>query len=74
MCPSLHLNLISISKLTKALNCCVVLLPNGCILQYLATMRIIGSGEQRGGLYYMKPFKKNCPTLFMFPTTRISDI
>ena len=51
--PSFHLNFISGSKLIKTLNCCVVLLPNGCILHDLAT----GSGEQRGGFYYMKPSK-----------------
>ena len=42
---SFHLNLVSTSKLTKALNCCVVLVSNGCILQDLVTGRIIGSGE-----------------------------
>jgi len=30
--PSFHLNLMSASRLTNALNCCVILLPNGCII------------------------------------------
>ena len=55
---SFHLNLISASKLSKTINCCIILLPNGCIMQDLPTGRIIDSGEQRGGLYYMKPLKK----------------
>ena len=45
-------------KLSRHINCCVVLLPNGCILRDLATGRIIGLGGQQGDLNYMKPSKK----------------
>jgi len=70
--PCFHLNFIS-GKFTKALNCCIVLLPNGCILQDLATGRMIGSGEQRGDLYYMKP-SKTLPDSFHVPATQIFGI
>jgi len=39
---------MSVSKITSSLNCCVV-------LQDLATGRMIGSGKQHAGLYYMSP-------------------
>lgn len=56
--PSFRLNLMSVSKLTKSLNCCVILFPDFCVLQDLATGKTIGSGEQCGGLYYMSPLQK----------------
>jgi len=37
------------------LNCCVVFTPHGCVLHDLATGRMIGSGKQHAGLYYMFP-------------------
>jgi len=57
--PSFNLNLMSVSKITSALNCCVVLFPHGCILHDLATERMIDSGKQYAGLYYMSPSKPN---------------
>lgn len=56
--PSFHLNLMYVSKLTNALNCCAILFPNFCVLQDLATGKMIGSGEQCGGLYYMSPLQR----------------
>ena len=56
--PSFHLNLMSVSKLTSALNCCVILFPNFCLLQDLATGKMIGLGKQHCGLYYMSPLQK----------------
>ena len=53
--PSFNLNLMSVSKITSSLNCCVVFTPHGCVLQDLATRRMIGSGKQHAGLYYMSP-------------------
>ncbi|CAL9007076.1 unnamed protein product, partial [Prunus brigantina] len=55
--PSFHLNLMSVSKITNSLNCCVLLFPTFCVLQDLATGKIIGSGKQCGGLYYMSPLQ-----------------
>ncbi|KAG5556472.1 hypothetical protein RHGRI_006920 [Rhododendron griersonianum] len=55
--PSFSLNLMSASKLTTSLNCCAILFPTFCVLQDLATGKMIGSGKQRGGLYYMAPLR-----------------
>ncbi|KAK3042543.1 hypothetical protein RJ639_000267 [Escallonia herrerae] len=56
--PSFRLNLMSISKLTNDLNCCAILFPSFCALQDLATGKMIDSGKQRGGLYYMSPIQQ----------------
>ena len=53
--PSFNLNIMFVSKIISTLNCCVVLFPHGCILQDLVTGRMIGSGKQYAGLYYMSP-------------------
>jgi len=53
--PSFNLNLMFVSKITNSLNCCVILFPHGCVLHDLATGRMIGSGKQYAGLYYMSP-------------------
>ena len=53
--PSFNLNLISASKLAKDQNCCIIFFPDYCILQDLVSGKMIGSGKQRGGLYYMHP-------------------
>nr|TKR90121.1 hypothetical protein D5086_0000236460 [Populus alba] len=44
--PSFHVNLLSVSQLTYALNCFVHFFPTFCILQDLATKRMIGLGKQ----------------------------
>ena len=41
--PSFNLNLMSISKLTN----------DSCVMQDLATEKMIGSGKQSGGLYHI---------------------
>ena len=51
--PSFNLNLMSISKLTNNLNCYVTFYPDSCVMQDLATGKMIGSGEQFGGLYHI---------------------
>jgi len=48
---------MSVSKLTHSLNCCAILFPTFCVLQDLATGKMIGSGKQCGGLYYMSPLQ-----------------
>jgi len=53
--PSFHVNLLSVSQLTSALNCSVHFFPTFCILQDLATKRMIGLGKQSKGLYYLMP-------------------
>ena len=69
--PSFNLNL----KITSWLNCCVVFTPHGCVLQDLATGRMISSGQA----YTTCPLFQTKPThLKYWPTlicgTNASDI
>ena len=47
------MNLLSVSQLTSALNCSVYFFPTFCILQDLATKRMIGMRKQSKRLYYL---------------------
>ncbi|KAL3510952.1 hypothetical protein ACH5RR_030353 [Cinchona calisaya] len=51
--PSLSNKLLSVSQVTKELNCTVLMLPLFCLLQDIRTREIIGRGTERDGLYYM---------------------
>ncbi|KAF5781204.1 putative RNA-directed DNA polymerase [Helianthus annuus] len=51
--PSFSHKLLSISHVTKELNCSVLMQPTFCILQDIRTGAIIGRGTERGGLYYV---------------------
>lgn len=51
--PSFNINLKSISKITKDLNCLVTFYYDFCILQYLATKRMIGLGRMHNGLFHL---------------------
>nr|BAK64102.1 gag-pol polyprotein [Eustoma grandiflorum] len=51
--PSLSTKLLSISQLTKALDCVVLMYPSFCLLQDIRTQAIIGRGTENGGLYYV---------------------
>ncbi|RVW82826.1 Retrovirus-related Pol polyprotein from transposon RE1 [Vitis vinifera] len=51
--PSFKVDLMSVSRVTKDLNCSVTFFPHWCILQDLTTRTTIGLGEQRDGLYYL---------------------
>ena len=42
--PSLSCNLLSVGQITETLNCTVKFWPNYCLLQDIATHRILGSG------------------------------
>ena len=48
--PQFSFNLISISKLTRTLNCSISFFPNYCLIQ---TKRIIDRGCESGGLYIL---------------------
>lgn len=50
--PSLSSKLLSISQVTKQLNCVVLKYPTFCVLQDIRTKEIVGRGTERGGLYY----------------------
>ncbi|XP_071695345.1 uncharacterized protein [Rutidosis leptorrhynchoides] len=51
--PALSHKLLSVSHVTKELNCTVLLHPTFCILQDIRTGEIIGCGTERDGLYYV---------------------
>ena len=52
--PSLSHKLLSISHVTKELNCTVLMHPTFCIVQDIRTGMIIGRGTERSGLYYVE--------------------
>jgi hypothetical protein len=60
--PSFKVNLMSISQVTRGLNCSVTFFPYWCILQDLATKTTIGLGKQRGRLYYLVALASPTPT------------
>ncbi|KAI9162373.1 hypothetical protein LWI28_026651 [Acer negundo] len=51
--PTFKVDLISVSRLTGGLNCSITFFPYWCVLQDLATKRMIDLGKQRNGLYYL---------------------
>ena len=51
--PTFKVNLMSVSQLTRDLNCSMTFFPHWCVLQDLATRRMIGLGKKRDGLYYL---------------------
>ena len=61
--PEFTLNLLSVSRLAKSLNCAVVFLSHSCYLQDLSTRQIFGKGYERDGLYYFGD-KKTAPLSF----------
>ncbi|KAK0588592.1 hypothetical protein LWI29_002973 [Acer saccharum] len=57
--PTFKVDLMSVSRLTRGLNCSITFFPYCCILQDLATRRMIGLGKQRDGLYYLAALATN---------------
>ncbi|XP_071699211.1 uncharacterized protein [Rutidosis leptorrhynchoides] len=57
--PDLSHKLLSVSHVTKELNCTVLLHPTFCILQDIRTGEIIGRGTERDGLYYVDEVTKD---------------
>ncbi|CAH9121946.1 unnamed protein product [Cuscuta epithymum] len=52
--PKLSCSLISVSQLTKDLDCFVQFTFNVCAIQDRRSRRLIGAGERRNGLYYFR--------------------
>ncbi|RVW81141.1 hypothetical protein CK203_044732 [Vitis vinifera] len=52
--PSLDYNLLSISQITAALSCIVILWPEFCVIKDIQTRQMIGCGIKRGKLYYLE--------------------
>ncbi|KAG6500538.1 hypothetical protein ZIOFF_040386 [Zingiber officinale] len=50
--PSVSINLLSVSSITKQLHCSVTFFPDHCVFQDLETKQTIGTGREVGGLYY----------------------
>ncbi|KAK3023605.1 hypothetical protein RJ639_044065 [Escallonia herrerae] len=47
-------NLLSVSKLARDLNCALTFWADLCVIQDLPSMRPIGAGKERNGLYYLE--------------------
>lgn len=47
------LNLLSVSHLTRSLNCSVTFFPSYCVFQDLNLKRTIGKGHEDNGLYIL---------------------
>ena len=43
--------ILSVSQVTRDLNCRVLMYPNFCLLQDICTGEIVGHGTEQGGLY-----------------------
>ena len=52
--PQFSFNLISMSKLTRTLNCSISFFPDHCLIQNLSRKRIIDRGREFGGLYILE--------------------
>ena len=55
--PKLDCNLLSISKLTRDLNCMTKFCSNRCEFQEVDSGKVIGSAEMHGGLYLLKGYQ-----------------
>ena len=53
--PNFSFNLMSVSKLTRALKCYISFFPDFCLFQDLMTKQIICRGHESGGLYILDP-------------------
>ena len=51
--PNFSFNLMSVSKVTRALKCYISFFPDFCLFQDLVTKQIIGRGRESGGLYIL---------------------
>ena len=51
--PSCKEDLMSVSRVTRDLNCSITFLPSECILHDLMTRMAIDLGKKQGGLYYL---------------------
>ena len=52
--PQCPYNLISLSQLTRSLNCSVTFTANSFVIQEHGTGRLIGEGRESRGLYYLE--------------------
>jgi len=57
--PSYKVDLMLVSRVTRDLNCSVILFPFRCILKDLMMRTTIGLGKQQSGLYYLVVMTSN---------------
>jgi hypothetical protein len=71
--PTFKVDLISVSRLTRDLNCLIIFFPYWCLLQDLVTRRMIGLGKQHNGLYYLVTLatKQNMTNLIHHHSTNL---
>ena len=51
--PNFPVNLLSVSSITKSLNCGAWFEPKFCVFQELKSRKILGTGTEHDGLYYL---------------------
>ncbi|OIT27399.1 hypothetical protein A4A49_57151, partial [Nicotiana attenuata] len=51
--PEFKYNLLSVSKITKELQCCAAFFPDFCVFQELSSGKVIGIGREEDGLYIL---------------------
>ncbi|XP_071687259.1 uncharacterized protein [Rutidosis leptorrhynchoides] len=66
--PALSHKLLSVSHVTKELNCKVLMYPTFCILQDIRTGTVIGRGTEKKGLYYIDEFSQRGTVLLAHGT------
>ena len=74
---NLDSNLLSISKLTRDLNCVAKFFPNLCVFQYLDSGRKIGSVKMCSGLYLLKddaPIRRQSQNAICVPSKSRSSL
>jgi len=62
--PEFPINILSISAITKALNCKIEFFPDHCIFQDLQTGKRIGSGRLRDDLYILDEIQNSGQAFF----------
>ncbi|GJR30034.1 hypothetical protein Tco_1106266 [Tanacetum coccineum] len=53
--PKFSFNLLSVSRITRNLQCSVKFYPEYCVFKYLKTKKVIGRGRKCDSLYVFKP-------------------
>ncbi|GJX56836.1 uncharacterized mitochondrial protein-like protein [Tanacetum coccineum] len=69
--PKFKCNLLSVSRLSKELQCAVTFFPEFCIMQDLYSRTLIGAGDCEDGLYKMGMFENNRHAMM---TTQMKDV
>ncbi|GJU02225.1 putative RNA-directed DNA polymerase [Tanacetum coccineum] len=70
--PKFKCNLLSVSRLSKELQCAVTFFPEFCIMQDLYSRTLIGAGDCEDGLYKMGMFENNRHA--MMTTQTVKDV